>query len=48
MQYPEEKLTVRLDSQKTYRIFENLLVNIVKYTAPHTRVFIEILQEDDR
>ena len=40
--YPEEKLTVRLDSQKTYRIFENLLVNIVKYAMPHTRVFIEI------
>ena len=46
--YPEEKLTVRLDSQKTYRIFENLLVNIVKYAMPHTRVFIEILREDDQ
>lgn len=46
--YPEEKLTVRLDSQKTYRIFENMLVNIVKYAMPHTRVFIEILREDDQ
>lgn len=46
--YPEEKLNVRLDSQKTYRIFENLLVNIVKYAMPHTRVFIEILREDDQ
>ena len=44
----KKKLTVRLDSQKTYRIFENLLVNIVKYAMPHTRVFIEILREDDQ
>lgn len=45
--YPEEKLNVRLDSQKTYRIFENLLVNIVKYALPHTRVYVEILREED-
>ena len=29
-----------LDSQKTYRIFENLIVNITKYAMPHTRVYI--------
>jgi len=44
--YPEEKVTARLDSQKTYRVFENLLVNIVKYAMPHTRVYIEITKED--
>ena len=44
--YPEEKIVLRLDSQKTYRIFENLLVNIVKYAMPHTRVYIELLKED--
>lgn len=31
-----------LDSEKTYRIFENLIVNITKYAMPHTRVYIEM------
>lgn len=47
LSYPEEKLVLRLDSQKTYRIFENLLVNIVKYAMPGTRVYIELLREGD-
>lgn len=45
--YPEEKVMVRLDSQKTYRIFENLLVNIVKYSMPHTRVYVEIRKDGE-
>ncbi len=44
--YPEEKVVASLDSQKTYRVFENLLVNIVKYAMPHTRVYIEIIKEE--
>lgn len=44
--YPEEKMVALLDSQKTYRVFENLLVNIIKYAMPHTRVYIEITRED--
>lgn len=44
--YPEEKVVASLDSQKTYRVFENLLVNIIKYAMPHTRVYIEITQEE--
>ena len=39
---PEYKLVMWLDSQKTYRIFENLIVNITKYAMPHTRVYIEM------
>ncbi len=46
--YPEEKVTAPLDSQKTYRIFENLLVNVIKYAMPHTRVYVEIAKEQDR
>lgn len=44
--YPEEPLIVPLDSQKTYRIFENLLVNIAKYAMKNTRVYIDILKEE--
>ncbi|HIX38011.1 MAG TPA: sensor histidine kinase [Candidatus Blautia pullistercoris] len=39
-QLPEEKVILPLDPQRTYRIFENLLVNITKYAMPHTRVYI--------
>ena len=45
--FPEERLIVHLDSQKTYRIFENLLVNITKYAMPHTRVYIEMNERPD-
>lgn len=37
---PEEKVIIELDSQKTYRIFENLYTNIIKYAMPHTRVYV--------
>ncbi len=42
---PKEKVVMLLDSQKTYRIFENLIVNITKYAMPHTRVYIEMRDE---
>ncbi|MCI8782939.1 MAG: sensor histidine kinase [Dorea sp.] len=45
--YPKEKVSALLDSQKTYRVFENLLVNIIKYAMPHTRVYIEIVREGE-
>lgn len=46
-QYPEEKVIWMLDSQKTYRIFENLFVNIIKYALPGTRAYLTLqLQED--
>lgn len=38
---PEEKLILQLDSQKTYRIFENLYVNVIKYALPNTRVYVQ-------
>ncbi len=38
---PEEKIILQLDSQKTYRIFENLYVNVTKYAMPNTRVYIQ-------
>lgn len=44
--YPEGKVIAPLDSQKTYRVFENLITNIIKYAMPHTRVYIEIAKED--
>ncbi len=40
MNLTEEKAVLRLDSQKTYRIFENLFVNIAKYSLLGTRVYV--------
>ncbi len=37
---PEEKVILKLDSEKTYRIFENLIINIAKYAMPHSRAYI--------
>lgn len=44
---PEGKIVMLLDSQKTYRIFENLIVNITKYAMPHTRVYIDLTEEEN-
>lgn len=44
--YPEERAVAKLDSQKTYRIFENLLVNVAKYAMPKTRVYVKIEKKD--
>ncbi|MCM1087668.1 MAG: HAMP domain-containing histidine kinase [Muribaculaceae bacterium] len=43
---PDEKIILSLDSQKTYRIFENLYTNIAKYALPDTRVFIVLEKRD--
>ena len=42
MRLPEEKIMVRLDSQKAYRIYENLFGNIVKYALEGTRVYVDL------
>ena len=44
---PEEKVVLLLDSQKTYRVFENLIVNITKYGMPHTRVYIDFIEQEN-
>jgi signal transduction histidine kinase len=40
LSFPEEKMILPLDSQKTYRIYENLFGNIAKYALPGTRVYV--------
>lgn len=42
LRLPEEKLLVRLDSQKAYRIYENLFGNIVKYAMEGTRIYVDL------
>lgn len=40
---PYEKYILNLDGEKTYRVFENIIVNISKYALPNTRVHIGII-----
>lgn len=39
---PEEKVVLSLDGQRTYRVFENLLNNALKYAMPQSRVYVDI------
>lgn len=38
---------VMIDPNKMVRVFENLIQNINRYALDHTRVFIEVKEEDD-
>lgn len=42
-----EKIIYPLDSAKTYRIFENLFINISKYALSHTRVYLDVIENED-
>lgn len=43
---PSKRIAVNLDSERTYRIFENLLINIVKYSMPGTRAYVDIEEKE--
>ncbi|MDX5657717.1 ATP-binding protein, partial [Clostridioides difficile] len=38
----------RLDSKSTFRVFENLIINISRYAMPNSRVYIDILETDNK
>jgi len=44
---PEEKVILQLDSQRTYRIFENLIINILKYSMENSRVYVDVEESAD-
>lgn len=48
MNFSDDKIVYNLDSSKTYRIFENLLINISKYALDHTRVYVDVQNYDNR
>lgn len=45
--FPEGKVIVPLDSQRTFRVFENLVINMIKYAMPNTRVYVDILESEE-
>ena len=44
--YSAEKIILALDSQRTYRVFENLILNTAKYAMKNTRVYVDIIEEN--
>ena len=43
---PDDKVICKLDGRRTYRIFENIMENVLKYTMANTRVYIDVIEED--
>ena len=48
LKIPSEKVILKLDGQRTYKVFENLIENIIKYSLKNTRVYIEVKEEKER
>ena len=46
--YPPDKVYCQLDGQKTWRILENLIVNITKYAMPGTRAYLLLTVQGSR
>lgn len=44
---PESKLSMYADGKKTFRIFQNLISNIIKYSLQGTRVYIDVVEMTD-
>lgn len=44
---PNEKIFINGDGKRLYRVFENLIFNIVKYSLTNTRVYIDMFKEND-
>ncbi|WP_270648242.1 sensor histidine kinase, partial [Paeniclostridium hominis] len=46
--FPDEKVILKLDSQRMFRVFEHLLINITKYAMPNSRVYIDIIDKTNK
>ena len=46
-QFPAHKVILKLESERTFRVFDNLILNMTKYAMPGTRAYIEILDQSE-
>ncbi|TES57976.1 HAMP domain-containing histidine kinase [Halalkalibacterium halodurans] len=44
---PEEPLYIKADGQKIWRVFDNLIQNILKYSLEHTRVYLSVKEKKE-
>ena len=42
--FPYGRIILKLDSQKTFRVFENLFSNVAKYSMEGSRVYVDIIE----
>ncbi|MHC1681934.1 MAG: sensor histidine kinase [Clostridiaceae bacterium] len=45
---PKDKVYLQLDGKRTWRVFENILNNIIKYSQKGTRVYIELKESENQ
>ena len=45
LELPARKLYAELDGQKTFRVLENLVVNITKYALAGTRAYLSLQRQ---
>ena len=43
---PDNKVMCQLDGRRTYRVFDNIIGNILKYSMPNSRVYIDAEEND--
>lgn len=46
--HSEEKIILPLDSQRTFRVFENLILNITKYSMKNSRAYIDVIKREGK
>ena len=46
--YPQNPQYVDADGRRLWRIIENLFRNVEKYAMPHTRVYLDLINDGDR
>lgn len=44
---PEDKVTCNLDGRRIYRVFENIIINILKYSMENSRVYIDAIENEN-
>ncbi|MGL5614667.1 MAG: histidine kinase dimerization/phospho-acceptor domain-containing protein [Sarcina sp.] len=44
---PSEKVTLNLDGARTWRVFENLISNVLKYSLEGSRVYLNLYKKED-
>lgn len=48
LNFEEDEVILNLDRKRTIRVFENLIVNITKYSLENTRVYIDAKKENNK
>lgn len=46
-QFPDYKVMLSLDSERTFRVFENLITNMTKYAMSGTRAYVDVVDTEE-